>query len=69
MIDIDRILEEKINRVEIPDININVKEIINIAENKKNIKQKMKLVSIIICLVFFIINIGIRYIFNINILI
>lgn len=69
MIDIDRILEEKINRVEIPDININVKEIINIAENKKNKKQKMKLVSIIICLVFFIINIGIRYIFNINILI
>lgn len=69
MIDIDRILEEKINRVEIPDININVKEIINIAENKKNIKQKMKLVSIIICLVFFIINIVIRYIFNINILI
>ena len=69
MIDIDRILEEKINRVEIPDININVKEIINIAENKKNIKQNMKLVSIIICLVFFIINIGIRYIFNINILI
>ena len=69
MIDIDRILEEKINRVEIPDININVKEIINIAENKKNIKQKMKLVSIIICLVFFIINIGIRYIFNINFLI
>lgn len=69
MIDIDRILEEKINRVEIPDININVKEIINIAENKKNIKQKMKLVSIIICLVFLIINIGIRYIFNINILI
>ena len=69
MIDIDRILEEKINRVEIPDININVKEIINIAENKKNIKQKMKVVSIIICLVFFIINIGIRYIFNINILI
>ncbi len=69
MIDIDRILEEKINRVEIPDININVKEIINIAENKKNKKQKMKLVSIIICLVFLIINIGIRYIFNINILI
>lgn len=69
MIDIDRILEEKINRVEIPDININVKEIINIAENKKNIKQKMKLVSIIICLVFFIINIGIRYVFNINFLI
>ena len=69
MIDIDRILEEKINRVEIPDININVKEIINIAENKKNIKQKMKLVSIIICLVFLIINIGIRYVFNINFLI
>ena len=38
VIDIDRILEDKINKVEIPNINVNVKEIINIAENKKNIK-------------------------------
>ena len=66
MIDIDRILEEKINRVEIPNINVNVREIIKLAENKKNKKQKMKLVSIIICLVFLIIGIGIRYVFNIN---
>lgn len=55
MIDIDRILEDKINKVEIPNINVNVREIIKLAEKKKNKMYRMQIVSIIVGLILFIV--------------
>lgn len=55
VIDIDRILEDKINKVEIPNINVNVREIIKLAEKKKNKMYRMQIVSIIVGLILFIV--------------
>ena len=55
MIDIDRILEDKINKVDMSNLKININEIIKNAEKKKNKMYGMQIVSIIVGLILFIV--------------
>lgn len=55
MIDIDRILEDKINKVDMSNLKININEIIKNAEKKKNRMYGMQIVSIIVGLILFIV--------------
>ncbi len=55
MIDIDRILEDKINKVDMSNLKININEIIKNAEKKKNKMYRMQIVSIIVGLILFIV--------------
>lgn len=55
VIDIDRILEDKINKVDMSNLKININEIIKNAEKKKNKMYGMQIVSIIVGLILFIV--------------
>lgn len=55
VIDIDRILEDKINKVDMSNLKININEIIKNAEKKKNRMYGMQIVSIIVGLILFIV--------------
>ena len=55
MIDIDRILEDKINKVDMSNLKLNINEIIKNAEKKKNKMYRMQIVSIIVGLILFIV--------------
>lgn len=55
VIDIDRILEDKINKVDMSNLKININEIIKNAEKKKNKMYRMQIVSIIVGLILFIV--------------
>lgn len=55
MIDIDRILEDKINKADMSNLKININEIIKNAEKKKNKMYRMQIVSIIVGLILFIV--------------
>lgn len=55
VIDIDKILEDKINKVDMSNLKININEIIKNAEKKKNKMYRMQIVSIIVGLILFIV--------------
>lgn len=55
VIDIDKILEDKINKVDMSNLKININEIIKNAEKKKNKMYGMQIVSIIVGLILFIV--------------
>ena len=55
VVDIDRVLEDKINKVDMSNLKININEIIKNAEKKKNKMYRMQIVSIIVGLILFIV--------------